>query len=264
MIDKSTQAKLRKKFNPDGSPLRLFQLRLLDLLLEFDRICKENGIEYWLSSGNVLGAVRHGGFIPWDDDVDIEMTLDNYRKFEKVFKESNLYAFQSYKTDPFYPLNTSKFRDKKGDVNENNGSNEWQKYNGAFIDIFIIEKTFANISHMLSWGASMQKWIYKRRKSIGILAKPICKLLSIVTHISIPIARTICKPIPGKKLRHGYGGGFHHSTRCQDDIFPLSELVFEGHSFPAPINVDKYLSRMYGDYNKLPDLDSVSIHFDYL
>lgn len=261
MIDKSQQEELRKTFNPDGSQLRTFQLRLLDLLLEFDRICKENEIEYWLSSGNVLGAVRHGGFIPWDDDVDIEMSMDNYKKFEKSFKENNTYALQSYKTDPFYPLNTPKFRDKKGNVNEKNGCNEWQQYNGAFIDIFIIEETFANVSHFLSWGASMQKWVYSRRNVMSIFAKPLCKLLNIGTHILIPIARTICKPLPGKRFRHCYGGGFHHSARCMDEIFPLGQLMFEDHNFPTPGDVEKYLTRMYGDYNKLPNLNCIRQHF---
>lgn len=261
MIDKALQEKLRKRFNPDGSQLRTFQLRLLDLLLEFDRICKEHEIEYWLSSGNVLGAVRHGGFIPWDDDVDIEMSMGNYKKFERVFKEDNLYVLQSFRTDPFYPLNTPKFRDKKGIVNENNGCNEWQQYNGAFIDIFIIEETFANVSHFLSWGASLQKWIYKRRNVMGFFAKPLCKLLNIGTHILIPIVRVICKPLPGKKLRHCYGGGFHHSVRYREEIYPLCKLTFEGVTFPAPGNTDKYLRRMYGDYNKLPNINTTHQHF---
>lgn len=261
MIDKTQQDQLRKMFNPDGSKLRVFQLRLLDLLLVFDRICKKNGIEYWLSSGNVLGAVRHGGFIPWDDDVDIEMSQDSYKKLMNVFKEDDFYVLQSYKTDPYYPLNTAKFRDKKEQVNEDNSCNDWQKYNGAFIDIFVIEETFANVSHFLSWGASLQKWIYRRRNVIGNLAKPLCRLINRVSHILIPFARAICKPLPGKKLRHCYGGGFHHSIRFKDDIFPLRNLTFEGHVFPAPGDVDRYLKRMYGDYNQLPNLDNVHQHF---
>ena len=71
MIDQEIQAKLREKFNPDGSMLRKQQLRMLEILLYIDKVCKENNINYWLSSGTLLGAVRHGGFIPWDDDLDI-------------------------------------------------------------------------------------------------------------------------------------------------------------------------------------------------
>ena len=64
---------LRQRYNPEGSLLRRHQLRMLEILKEIDRICQKHRIDYWLSSGTLLGAVRHGGFIPWDDDLDIEM-----------------------------------------------------------------------------------------------------------------------------------------------------------------------------------------------
>lgn len=64
---------LREKYNPDGSILRQHQLKMLDILIIIDRICKKHGIKYWISDGTLLGAVRHGGFIPWDDDLDIQM-----------------------------------------------------------------------------------------------------------------------------------------------------------------------------------------------
>ena len=73
MIDSKIQNKLREKYNPDGSLLRQHQLRMLKMLSYFDKICQEHNIHYWLSSGNCIGVVRHGGFIPWDDDIDVEM-----------------------------------------------------------------------------------------------------------------------------------------------------------------------------------------------
>lgn len=78
MIDPKLQAELRAKFNPDGSKLRNYQLYLLQMLKDFDTICNELGVKYWLSSGTLIGAARHGGFIPWDDDIDVEMTKDDY------------------------------------------------------------------------------------------------------------------------------------------------------------------------------------------
>lgn len=84
MIDIELQKKLRAEYNPDGSLLRRQQMRMLEILLHIDKICKENNIPYWLSSGTLLGAVRHEGFIPWDDDVDIEMMREDYLRFEKT------------------------------------------------------------------------------------------------------------------------------------------------------------------------------------
>lgn len=65
---------LRNRFNPDSLLLRKQQMRMLYLLTEVDRICKKHEIRYWLSSGTLIGAIRHNGFISWDDDLDIEMS----------------------------------------------------------------------------------------------------------------------------------------------------------------------------------------------
>ena len=76
------QESLRQRFNPDGSLLRRQQMRMLEILLEVDKICKKHHIEYWLSSGTLIGAIRHKGFIPWDDDIDINITRENYNKLK--------------------------------------------------------------------------------------------------------------------------------------------------------------------------------------
>lgn len=78
---------LRQRFNPEGSKLRQMQLRMLDILTEVDSICKKHGISYWLSSGTLIGALRHDGFIPWDDDLDIEMMRDDYLRLMKVLPQ---------------------------------------------------------------------------------------------------------------------------------------------------------------------------------
>ena len=75
------------KYNRPGSITRKAQVRLLEMLVETDRICKKHKITYWLESGSLLGAVRHKGFIPWDDDIDICMMRKDYNKFINICKK---------------------------------------------------------------------------------------------------------------------------------------------------------------------------------
>ena len=74
------------KYNPEGSILRRAQLRELEILIEVDKICRKHNIEYFLDWGTLLGAVRHGGFIPWDDDIDISVRRKDYSRLCKVLK----------------------------------------------------------------------------------------------------------------------------------------------------------------------------------
>ena len=86
MIDESLHNKLRSEYNPDGSILRTVQLNLLDILIEFDRICRKHHIDYWLEYGTLLGAERHGGFIPWDDDLDVSILKKDKKRLERAIK----------------------------------------------------------------------------------------------------------------------------------------------------------------------------------
>lgn len=107
-------SELRKRFNPDGSLLRRQQLRMLELLEVIDVICRKHQIPYWLSSGTLIGAARHKGFIPWDDDLDIEMLRSDYLRLLKVLPQElpdNL-ALQTNETDPNYIFIYGKLRDK--------------------------------------------------------------------------------------------------------------------------------------------------------
>ena len=75
------------KYNGEGTPLRKAQLCMLNILIEIDRICRKHDIPYWLDSGTLLGAVRHGGFIPWDDDVDIAIMRSDYPRLKEYLTE---------------------------------------------------------------------------------------------------------------------------------------------------------------------------------
>ena len=92
MIDKKIQENLRMRFNPDNSVLRKHQLRMLDMLIYFDNFCRKHNLKYWLSSGTLIGAVRHQGFIPWDDDVDVEMLRRLFKNVRIIKGNRSVYS----------------------------------------------------------------------------------------------------------------------------------------------------------------------------
>ena len=121
--------------------LKQLQAVMLEMLKLVDKICRDNDIKYSLCSGTLLGAVRHKGFIPWDDDLDIRMTRDNYDKFLDVWEKLRPegYELQNKENTPNFPQSFSKIR-------KNNTTfiqHEWEKgmYNtGIFIDVFPLDR----------------------------------------------------------------------------------------------------------------------------
>lgn len=256
MIDYQLQQQLRERFNPEGSMLRKQQLRMLEILLYIDKICKENNIKYWLSSGTLLGAVRHGGFIPWDDDLDIEMLREDYEKFLKVFTDNDNYALQTYKSDENYFRTFAKVRDLHSEISEFE-LDRYYKYRGLYVDIFSIERVPKYICRL--YGGVFEvigRW--RRKCGDNKFLWHILKCFQKITLWTIPIARPIFR-IFTKDLHHSYGSGFL-KERHIEDIHPLTSVQFEGYTFPAPNNIDSYLSLIYGDYKQLPDIDSFVIH----
>ncbi len=168
MIEANLQQKLRDKYNPEGSDLRKKQLRMLEMLKYIDSICKKNNIKYWLSSGTCLGAVRHCGFIPWDDDVDIELMEDDYNKLIELLRnnKSEDFVIQTHQDDPNYIMDFAKLRDKRIMVKEVFGIDKSYKYQGLFIDIFKRVPSGSNRRHYLC-GRLRVLEIYIKRSSLN-------------------------------------------------------------------------------------------------
>lgn len=245
MIDLELQEQLRKQYNPDGSLLRKGQLRMLDILRCVDGICQKHSIPYWLSSGTLLGAVRHGGFIPWDDDLDIEMLREDYLKLLPILREElpDEFLLQDKEVEKYYPYLFVKVRDKNSLIKE--PVNYSFKNEGLFIDIFALEKSFYplfKISLLLynkfCFGLYKCKHLFKiNRNFLEYLIFPLFRIISKLNRTDI--------------LRHTYGMGFM-KERSRKDIFPLKKIKFEGYYFNAPHDYDAYLTKMFGDYMKLP------------
>lgn len=267
MINQEIQERLRVKYSPDGSPRRIHQMRMLEMLSYFDRLCKANGICYWLSSGTCLGAIRHNGFIPWDDDVDVEMLREDFLKLESIFAETDKYVLQTHKNDRFYPIPFAKMRDKHTQVYDS-----LYNYKGVFIDVFCLEYTGKTISHLTSGLHYCLDKLYnitKRTRNNGLLFFVFSAMFTIcktVFFMSVPLFRTLDRLIPTrKKLRHTYGVGWVNKVRNEKEILPLKHVSFESIMLPVPGESDKYLKRIYGDYMVIPDEKNIPRpHVQYL
>lgn len=257
---------LKKRFNPEGSILRRQQLRMLELLDAIDAICKKHQIPYWLSSGTLIGAARHKGFIPWDDDLDIEMLRSDYLRLIKILPKElpENFVLQTNETDPYFISIYGKLRDKNSYLEETNSYDRIFKERGIYIDIFPLER----IPHFLAWiGGHMQGQIYNQLNNKNLkeetILKRIRRIYQFNTKIGFPILRFISKLIPGKELRHSFGTAFF-KPRYMKDIFPLTEMEFEGKMYPVPYNTDAMLRKIYGDYMQLPNLNNIHPHYNKL
>jgi len=257
-------AALRQRFNPDGSLLRRQQMRMLDILLEVDRICKKHHIQYWLSSGTLIGAARHKGFIPWDDDLDIEMLLPDYQRLMKVLPQElpETMALQSVQTDPNYFFFYAKVRDRRSHLEELNRYDRVWREQGIYIDIFPFYKQPLWI-HMLS--EKLQGHVYKIMNRMGDDNSELWKV-RFITRLNqkcfFPLLRLLCKL---SRARETYGLGIpYHDPRHMEDTLPLTTALFEGHQLPVPKDMHAALTLKYGDYMQLPDIDKINLHVNKL
>lgn len=244
------------------------QLIMLDILKLVDKICKENNICYWLDSGTLLGAVRHEGFIPWDDDLDIGMLKEDYKKFIEIFPKykNKEYFLLSKKMHRNYNKNFIKVMSKKYFLTEAE-KQPWP--NGIYIDIFPFEK-FNNskehkkIAQILTLKKNKLLCI-ESIKTLKIIFKNIFRLMRFLICLFIPI-ELIIKKIQNKEQQgiKSYIGydlmtGFSFKIK-KDCVFPLKKIKFEDGEFFVPSNYDEYLKKMYGNYMKLPPKNKRMTH----
>ena len=241
-------------YNPEGSLLRRDQKELVEILKIIAEICRQNDIQWWLSSGTLLGAARHKGFIPWDDDIDIVLLKKDYARLEKILSsmESEEYVFQSMKTDVEYINIFSKFRKKHGRVEAKDRRNKYYRYAGPGIDIFAIEKTNR-------FAATVAKFLYHNIQyptsyiKVKWIRRTLVRLIEFI-HLCVifPVLHLIGSINPKEEYHYVLGTGWPKHTFYMKYTFPLEEAEFEGVLMPVPHDMDSYLTTVYGDWKKLP------------
>ena len=249
----------------------------LDLLVEFDRICEDNGLSYFLDSGSALGAVRHHGFIPWDDDVDVGMPRDDYDKLLEIGTKGfpgNLFL-QTYETDPNYPMPFAKIRLGGTFFPEKGNSFNKLKYQGIYIDVFLFDKVPDNPKKAERRIRFSRFWyfvsVFSQRDYPG--KKPLQWLLSFLLH-----------HLPGKSITelHKYYDCFCTKYNSIDtgiltcfcwrisqrgtylfnefELFPTKTIEFEGKRLRIMNSAHVYLTKVYGNYAVLPPEEERKSH----
>lgn len=252
--------------------LRKVQFTQLEIAREIRRVCEENGIAYFLSDGSFLGAVRHQGFIPWDDDMDISMLRADYEKFcqiapEKLKKE---YCLQTWYTDPNYGLPFGKVMKRNTVYLESKKTRRLQE-NGFYVDIFPVDvlpegekeralyaKRLKHLYRLKLMKSGYKPWMDCDRinwvKRIGYLYYQFCALFRDGGKLAKAYDALATAYPEGKQVCMQWGQSglvpFEESW-----VRELADYSFEGEIFSGPKEYDQYLRNQYGEYMQFPPVE---------
>lgn len=250
-------------YNGEGTELRKAQMRMVDILMEIDKVCRRHDIPYWLDFGTLLGAVRHGGFIPWDDDLDITIfKKDNRRLMSYLEKElpQQYYVFHERTKTGYFRVVDRKSMVLRPGQDESAFDLEG---NGLWVDIFNVEpatkafKTKMNGIH----GKAFRR--IKRQINDGAAKRLASYLVYPFTSLTIALYRLF--HLGGCKGRYIYNiPNFvvpqMFSQRHISQILPTSDIEFEGRMFKCPHDTDAFLKETYKDYMTVPPKEKRQVH----
>jgi len=263
--------------NKDYELEKIHELELR-IACEIKRICEKNNIRYFLTAGTLLGAVRHAGFIPWDDDMDIGMLREDFIRFEEVCKTQlgEEFFLQTWDSDSDYPYSFAKVR-LNGTHIEEAFSQEGHSHDGLFVDIFPFDN--APDDEKLRKKHARQYFFYKRllwvKKGYGTNMKSesfrqlvrfyLFKLISLFFSYERGKAKfykiqTKYNNIPTKKVVTD--GSYKYNKECIERkwVENLGPVKFEDVEFLSYNEKEEYLTYFYGDYMKLPPEDKRNRH----
>lgn len=248
------------------------QNKILEIFKIFKKICDENGLKYYAVGGTCIGAIRHKGFIPWDDDLDVAMPIDDYEKFRMISKKClpRKYKVIDYINNDNYFFNFIKIEDITTTFVEPGEMNNLSRYKGVYIDIMPIGginkniikarifkyKYYINskynknirlkykdkktIKGKIFWILSRIKFLFKSKDYYSKKYDELCKKYKISEKNDILFPWRI-------PLRKPYSNVFDYN-----DFKETCEVPFEDTTIAVPIGYDNYLKKDFGDYMKLP------------
>lgn len=247
--------------------LRRLQLGELDILNEFVRICEKHNLTYYLVGGTLLGAVRHQGFIPWDDDIDVGMPREDYDRFAQIAVQELAphYFYQSPDTDPCYFLSYAKIRKNGTEIYEERFKNA-KFHKGIFIDIFPLDfcpkpgvgcHLLFNVLAVMNYRGQIDSGepYIPYKELTGKIGYNILRLIS--PQKLIKLRRNLLrfsKMLSKKQYFACYAGAYGYYK----EVFNCSwfgggrKVIFERLAFTAPNSTALVVSRLYGQNYKIP------------
>jgi len=257
----------------NDNTLRKVQLLQLDMAYFVKKICEENNIEYFLIAGTLLGSVRHKGFIPWDDDLDIGMLRKDYEKFIKIFNgfSGDKYHLQTWNTEKNYALPTAKIRLNNTKYIEQNSYNV-NIHHGVYIDILpfdnvpdsSIHRKIHNIKTYILKRLLLSKFNYELWENNDNLKKFFYSIIKLITKFisSKTLKKSLYKEmtkynnlITSKVVTFGGSYGYKKESILKSFFEESRNFIFEEKNFKSFYNYEKYLLHLYGDFNVLPPED---------
>ena len=252
-ISNSHQMEDLSVYNPVSSNLRKAQMKMLSILDVFVDICEKHKIDYWLFAGTALGARRHHGFIPWDDDLDVLVQHKDFKDLLKILEKElpSSLILQSRKTDKNYPFFYAKIRDLDSVYHEK--GYEKYKYKGIFIDIFPIEKVpsikFKKVIDSVLYSpnsySSDDAFLRRLKHFLMILIIPLANLMVFFSRLFYK------KKVTGINY-YSYGIRANNIFNLSH-LYPVGKMAFEGKNYKVPGDIDKYLECHFGnDFMTIP------------
>ena len=253
----------------------------LDILKDVAKFCDLNNIQYYLAYGTLLGAIRHKGFIPWDDDIDIIMPRPDYIKFIENYPNNanKNYILTSIYNNDDHLYTFTKVYDSRTEKIEEGLSYNNNNVGGVEIDIFPMDGVPEDINESNKFFDKQKKWFKYYSFSISKFKKSRDPIRTIFKFIIFTITKVIGKErfikiINKRAMKNKFEESKYVASSCvpyygnkericKSNYIGQIKIEFEGEFFNAPNGYDEYLSNIYGNYMRLPPIEQRITHHKY-